>query len=130
MLGGDAKAAVTLAATGVPVVNGVQYYPQPTLWQGMGLAPEDWPEVNRYQHLTFVAEPMAPRGPAWRVQGRLDRVRVELDPMRFDFASTGARRVLARGEDAQRLRQSPRLRALGEVNGWVWFAPVNGVGSP
>jgi len=131
-LGGDAKAAVTLLAAGVPVVNGVLYYPQPRLWQnmGMGLAGDDWNEVNRYQHLTFVTTTLPPHTPAWRVEGSLDRVRVELDPMRFDFASTGAQRVLARGEDAQRLRQSPRLHALGEVNGWVWFAPVNRTGLP
>ncbi|QEA13241.1 DUF7657 domain-containing protein [Comamonas flocculans] len=126
VLSADAKAAVTLAAAGVPVVNGVLYYPQPVLWQGMGLTPQDWPAVNRYQHLSFVATPLPANGPPWRVAGELDRVRVSVDALRFDFASTGAGRVLARGEDARRLRESPRLHELGEVDGWVWFAPCTG----
>lgn len=127
VLSPDAKAAVTLAAAGVPVVNGVLYYPQAALWRGMGLAPQDWSTVNRYQHLSFVTAPLAPDGPAWRVEGELDRVRVSVDALRFDFASTGAGRVLARGEDARRLRESPRLRELGEARGWVWFVPPGGV---
>lgn len=121
-LGDDAKAAVTLVAAGVPVVNGVLYYPHPDLWLRMGLPAGDWHEVNRYQHLIFALAPLPPDRPAFAVRGEMDFVRVTLDPLRFDFARTGAARVAAPTQAAQQLRGNTSLRELGHHGDYVWFA--------
>ncbi|HRP19781.1 MAG TPA: hypothetical protein PK925_04050 [Alicycliphilus sp.] len=122
VVGNDAKAAVTLVAAGVPVVNSVLYYPHPELWKRMGLAQEDWGEVNRYQHLIFTAGALPPDEPPFRARGNMDFVRVTVDALRFDFASTGAGRVTAQEEAARLLRGNPGLQELGTHAGFVWFA--------
>ena len=121
VIGNDAKASVTLVAAGVPVVNAVLYYPHPELWKNMGLTDSDWDEVNRYQHLIFSLEPMPPTEPPFKAHGDMDLVRVSIDPQRFDFASTGAGRVVAATDAAPLLRASPNLRELGGHGGFVWF---------
>ena len=52
----------------------------------------------------------------------MDLVRVSIDPQRFDFASTGARRIMAPADTAQALSANPSLRELGGHGGFVWFA--------
>ncbi len=112
--------AMTLAAAGVPVVDGVFYYPQPSVWRGMQLPAADQDTVNRYQHLSFVQETMP--GPAtYRVINPTpDTVRVMVDPRRFDFAQTGAQ-VVVGNAGVFELRENPRLRLLGEYEGWAWY---------
>jgi len=122
VIGNDAKAAVTLVAAGAPVVNSVLYYPHPALWESMGLRVADWSEVNRYQHLIFSVGTFPAGEPPFKVHGQMDFVRVTVDPLRFDFARTGARRVLARAEVAPMLSGNPGLTALGMHDGFVWFA--------
>ena len=122
VIGNDAKAAVTLVAAGVPVVNAVLYYPHLALWRNMGLADRDWNEVNRYQHLIFSLGTIPSTEPPFKAHGNLDSVRVTVDPQRFDFASTGARRVMAHNDAAELLRTSPGLRELGVQGDYVWFA--------
>ena len=122
VISGDAKASVTLLAAGVPVVNAVLYYPQPLLWRNMGLTPADWSEVNRYQHLNFSLAPISEDKPPFQVRGQMDFVKVTIDPLRFDFASTGAQRVVASSDAAPQLRANGHLRELGEHGGYIWFA--------
>ena len=124
VIGNDAKAAVTLVAAGVPVVNGVLYYPHPQLWKSMGLADQDWSEVNRYQHLVFSLAAIPSTEPPFKATGNMDSVRVTVDPQRFDFASTGAGRVMASGDSAQLLRANPGLRERGKHGDFVWFSVV------
>lgn len=118
----DAKAAVTLVAAGVPVVNSVLYYPHPQLWQRMGLTQKDWSEVNRYQHLIFTVGKRPPDEAPFKAQGNMDFVRVTIDALRFDFTSTGASRVTAQEESAGLLRGNPGLQELGSHAGFTWFA--------
>lgn len=117
----DAKAAVTLVAAGVPVVNSVLYYPHVQLWKRMGLRGQDWHEVNRYQHLIFSLATIPSTEPPFKAHGAMDLVRVTVDPQRFDFASTGAGRVMAHAASAQLLRANHGLRELGAHGGFVWF---------
>jgi len=56
------------------------------------------------------------------VRGHMDSVKVAIDPQRFDFAGTGARRVLAWADAAQQLRANSQLLELGEHGGYVWFS--------
>ena len=122
VIGNDAKASVTLVAAGVPVVNAVLYYPHPELWKKMGLTDSDWNEVNRYQHLIFSLEAIPPTEPPFKAHGDMDLVRVSIDPQRFDFASTGAGRIMAPADAVQALSANPSLRKLGGHGGFVWFA--------
>jgi hypothetical protein len=112
---------MTLAAANVPVVNGVLYYPHRTFWNAIGLKAQDWPTVNRYQHLELALAHL-PDGPAFEVSHRLDAVVVTIDPQRFDFASAGAQRIVAQKEPAKLLRSNPELVELGHDGDLFWFA--------
>lgn len=126
VIGGWGVGPMTLAAVGVPTINGVLYYPQHTFWERIGLPSAEWPTVNRYQHLGFALANL-PTGPTFRVStNHLDAVDVAIDPRRFDFTSTGAQRVAALEEDAKSLRDSPLLTELGQHGGLFWFAVRNG----
>lgn len=122
VISSNAKASVTLLAAGLPVVNAVLYYPQPKLWQRMGLDAQNWGEVNRYQHLNFSLAAMTSEEPTFQVRGDMDAVKVTIDPLRFDFASTGARRVVIWHDSAPQLRINPLLREIGTYQGWIWFS--------
>lgn len=117
---GGGISAMTFAAVGVPVVNGVLYYPQQSLWTQMKLPSNEWPKVNRYQHLAFNLANI-PNGRPYRVANGLDNVNVEVDPRRFDFASTGAQRVAALEDEAKHLRDNPLLAEIGQYGRLVWF---------
>ncbi|MES2611782.1 MAG: hypothetical protein V4679_16150 [Pseudomonadota bacterium] len=112
--------AMALVAAGVPMVNGVFYYPQASVWRGMHLPAGDQDTVNRYQHLTFVQETM-PAPATYRVINPTpDSVRVLVDPRRFDFAQTGAQVVMGNDQIFE-LNENPRLRLLGKHEGWAWY---------
>jgi uncharacterized membrane protein len=117
----NSKAAMVLAATGVPVVNGVLYYPHKTLWEKMGLSGDDWQEVNRYQHLKFTLGILQEHLTFKVSHPTLDVVSVTVDPHRFSFASTGARRIASQEDAAAYLRNNPDLTLLGHADGWFWF---------
>lgn len=117
-----AKPSMQLVATGVPTVTGVLYYPQDKLWQKMGLTAQDWPIVNRYQHLSFSLTDDATAPPFRVSNSQGDTVIVTVNPRSFDFSSTGAQRVVAREENAPLLRDSPSLTELGHHSGWFWFS--------
>lgn len=126
VIGGDGIGPLSLAAVGIPIVNGVLYYPHRTLWTQLELNENYWNTVNRYQHLGFTTgknnEPEA-----YTVSAPLmDQVSVKIDPMRFDFSRTGAHRVAALEEQAIHLRGSPMLEELGSHKGLVWFAIKTG----
>ena len=123
VLDGDGIDAMTLAATGVPVVNGVFYYPHRSMWARMGLKPEEWSLVNRYQHLGFYLtnDDSAARG--YRlVLASIDQVHMHVHPRRFDFSCTGAARVAAPAQWADALARNPSLNRLGTYRNVAWFA--------
>ncbi|WP_298213455.1 hypothetical protein [Acidovorax sp.] len=118
------RAAMSLAAAGIPVVNGVFYYPQFSLWTAMNLPRSDMPAVNRYQHLFFALGEVEPPS-TYRVSTRSqlsDTVFVTIDATRFDFKATGAQVVLTKEADADQFMNNPQLRALGRHAGWAWFS--------
>ena len=123
VLNGDGSGAMVFAASGVPIVNGVFYYPHQSMWERMGLKREEWVLVNRYQHLGFylLNDVEAVRG--FRiVQPSLDQVHVHIHPLRFNFFCTGAARVAAPAQWADALAQNSSLTQLGSYQGVVWFA--------
>ncbi len=123
VLNGDGIGAMPFAASGIPVANGVFYYPHRVMWQRMGLTEVEWSKVNRYQHLGFypLKDVVEERG--YRVlQPALDHVHVHVHPRRFDFSCTGATRVAAPAQWADALADNPGLKRLGVYRDVVWFA--------
>ena len=123
VLNGDGIGAMVFAATGVPIVNGVFYYPHRSMWERMDLTREERVLVNRYQHLGFYVlnDVEAVRG--FRiVQPSIDQVHVHIHPLRFNFSCTGAARVAAPAQWADALAQNSSLTQLGSYQDVVWFA--------
>ncbi|MBH1963844.1 MAG: hypothetical protein I8H77_05890 [Comamonadaceae bacterium] len=115
--------ATTLAALGVPVINGALYYPHQSMWRSMQLPDDSWSVVNRYQHLTFVPA----RKPVGWLHYRattpvMDAVTVHFDPKAFDFSMTGAERVVSHKTLSSLMAENPHLEKIGEYREYVWFS--------
>lgn len=86
--------AMSLLAAGVPVANGVFYYPQRSLWKSLDPDGKSVSITNRYQHLLYIPQKLD--GVSYRIESpSADVVRVVFDPALFDFRLTGAQRVLS-----------------------------------
>ena len=120
LLSDSTIASMGLAAAGVPVASGVFYYPQPALWHSMGLPQEQWPQVNRYQHLTFAIGAVG-TGTYSIHNPSADTVRVVVSSAGFDFSTTGADVV---GSPAAQVIRNPSLAPLGRHQDWNWYAVV------
>lgn len=136
VLNGDGIGAMVFAASGVPVVNGVFYYPHQSMWERMDLTREERVLVNRYQHLGFYLLSDVEDARGFRiVQPSIDQVHVHIRPQRFNFSCTGAARVAAPAQWADALAQNSGLTRLGGYQDVVWFAvrpschPAAGSGS-
>lgn len=123
VLNGDGIGAMPLAAVGVPVANGVFYYPHRAMWERMGLTTDEWFKVNRYQHLGFYLLDDVDANRGYRVVlASVDQVHVHVNPQRFDFSCTGASRVAAPAQWADALDGNPVLTRLGTHQQVTWFA--------
>lgn len=123
VLNGDGIGAMPFAAVGIPIANGVFYYPHRIMWTRMGLAADEWFKVNRYQHLGFYLMDDVPEKRGYRIMlASLDQVHVHVHPQRFDFSCTGATRVAAPAQWADALANNPGLQRLGSLQNVVWFA--------
>lgn len=126
LLNGDGIGALTLAAAGVPIANGVFYYPHERFWEEMGLPSDKWSVVNRYQHLGFYVDSDVQESDGYYVfSPTIDQVHVHIHPLNFNFAKSGADRVAVLAQHAQGLRKNPSLNWLGEFRGLNWFAVNN-----
>jgi hypothetical protein len=112
--------AMFLAASGQPVINGIFYYPQLSLWARLDPEGRHAQLYNRYQHLMFFIQPgiealqiLVPHP---------DVVRVLINPERMDFNITGAQLLLALDGDRDSLSRNPTLMWLRSEKGWSWFA--------
>lgn len=123
VLDGDGIGAMVFAAVGIPVANGVFYYPHRAMWDRMGLTVKEWSQVNRYQHLGFYVLDDVEESRGYRiVLPSVDQLHVHVDPQRFDFSCTGARRVAVPAQRAEPLSLNPGLNRLGTYQGIAWFA--------
>ncbi len=111
--------AIFLAASGQPVINGIFYYPQLSLWARLDPEGRHVQLYNRYQHLMFFLEPGIE---ALQIQvPQPDVVRVLINPERMDFNVTGARLLLALDGDRDSLSRNRTLTWLRGEKGWSWF---------
>lgn len=113
--------AVTLPAVGMPVVNSVFYYPQPSLWASLDPGNRYANVHNRYQRLLLVLKKL-PEGISYQLDSpRLDEVRISLDPDRFDFRLLHAGMVIASPADGAKLRNNPSLTSAKTADRWELF---------
>ena len=126
VVNGDGIGALTLAAAGVPIANGVFYYPHEDFWRRMGLPEKKWSTVNRYQHLGFYVDAEVQESYGYYViSPTIDQVHIHVHPWNFDFSRTGADRVAVLTGHAAELRRNQSLNWLGEFRGLHWFAVKN-----
>ena len=110
-----------LMAGGVPVANGVFYYPQKSLWGRLDPTAAEANVYNRYQHLVFAFGRVAAMT-SFRLESPLcDQVRVFIAPERFDFYLTGAEIVAAPPGYSPLLRRNSGLERIGETSDYCWF---------
>ena len=112
--------AMFLIASGVAVINGVNYVPQKTLWSRMDPEGKQSSIYNRYQHLAFTGA-QASTEPYRLSNPHPDIVMVTLNLATFDFRLTGANVVLAPDNDKSRLDENKGLSFAGTAIGWSWF---------
>ena len=113
---GERNWAMALPAAGVPVVNSVFYYPQPSLWRALDPQGAQRDVYNRYQRLLLELAPQY-GGRGYVIDSpRLDEVRVTLDPVRFDFRLLGADFVLAPTHGTDALSSNDTLEPLLPAN--------------
>lgn len=109
---GSQVEAMGLLAAGVPVANGVFYYPQKSLWRSLDPTGASAAVTNRYQHLSYHPDTTGKVADFKLESPHDDVVRVTFNPTRFDFRLTTAERVLA--PNALDLSGNPHLALLGK----------------
>ena len=113
--------AMYLLAAGVPVANGVFYYPQPTFWARLDPDKKQSDIYNRFHHLIFTAGDVnAPSG-VHAETPHPDVVRLVVAPERFRFSMTGAQLVAAPIEHEAKLKQNSSLTFIRREGEWSWF---------
>lgn len=113
--------AMYLAAAGYPVINGVFYYPQQSLWERLDKEHSVSSTYNRYQHLIFLGS-NTDIAEGYKIESpQADVVKVVLDLARFDFKKTGAEIIGSPRKNQPELLKNPLLSFEKEENGWSWF---------
>lgn len=113
--------AMYLLASGLPVVNGVFYYPQSSLWERLDKNHTEANTYNRYQHLIFSGGVVENRD-NYRIESPFpDQVRVVVNLERFDFRKTGAGFIAAPQYEGMALRKNTALTYMKNEKGWSWF---------
>jgi hypothetical protein len=112
--------AMYYLASGMPVSNGVYYYPSRSLWAR--LDPDDkFSSVhNRYHHLLFSGLSASRPNPTIELT-QVDVVTLFVDLERFDFRLTDAGLVASPPIHETLLRKNPKLVFVENRSGWSWF---------
>lgn len=125
---GSQVPAMMLFASGVPVLNGVHYYPQSTIWRTLDPLGSDINLYNRYQHLIFFVQDIPGVRAHKIINPSLDVVHVVLDGKRFNFSTLPVRQILVNPSDEEHLRENKSLQYVGKVGAMILFRIVEQVG--
>ena len=109
-----------LLASGVPVANGIFYYPQKTLWSRLDPSGVQADTYNRYMHLTYLSA-LAPAKDYVLGTPRADVVTVTVNLETFNFIHSGAGMVTATDSHRDALDNNPSLSFIMSVDGWSWY---------
>lgn len=109
-----------LAAAGMPIVNGVFYYPQKSLWSRLDPSSSQSKAYNRYQHVLYTGTQGAGEN-AVLDNPAPDIVRVTVKLQSFDFRLSGAQLVLATDAQKTALAANASLSFMTSLNGWSAF---------
>ncbi len=109
-----------LAAAGVPIVNGVFYYPQKSLWSRLDPSNSQSNTHNRYQHVLYTGKQDA-RENVVIDNPNPDIVRITVKLQGFDFRLSGAQVVLATDAQKTALAANASLSFLTSLSGWSVF---------
>lgn len=113
--------AMYLVASGSPISNGIFYYPQQSIWHRLDPDGSNSNTYNRYQHLIYSIDDVAPF-PSYRLESpRPDVVKVYINPVTFDFNLSGADLLAAPAGKRLELEKNHKLQFISEADGWVWF---------
>lgn len=117
----DSGWSVKLTTIGLPVANGIFYYPPDSLWRSLDPRGDQRVLWNRYQHLHFSLDSL-PAGVTYRLHSpRLDAVWVTLDTQFFNFRKLKCQAVLTTVSNSQALSRNPSLRLVSKTNDWALF---------
>ncbi|MFM0145465.1 DUF7657 domain-containing protein [Paraburkholderia sp. RL18-085-BIA-A] len=117
--------AMTMMASGCPVLNGVWYYPQMKLWNALDPKRQNVFSYNRYQHLFFkLADLKGSVDPVVTVpQG--DVISVTVDARHFDFSRLPIDYVTVKSNEALDLPLNRTLKpAPSLTQDWLRFQVV------
>ena len=119
--------AMWMLASGLPVANGVFYYPQRSLWKRLDMNHTKSDIYNRFQHL-FYFSGVTENTDNYRIESpQADVVRVVVDLEHFDFRKTGAGLLAAPQNNEVALRKNAVLTHIRNENGWSWFQIIGGL---
>lgn len=119
--------AMLLLASGLPVANGVFYYPQNSLWERLDKEHKKSNTYNRYQHLIFSGG-YVESSDNYRIESpQADVVKIIVDLEKFDFRKTGARLITAPQHEEIALRKNAVLIHIKNAKGWAWFQVIGGL---
>ncbi|NMM02218.1 hypothetical protein HHL24_30375 [Paraburkholderia sp. RP-4-7] len=117
--------AMTMMASGCPVLNGVSYYPQMKLWDALDPHKQNVFSYNRYQHLFFkLADLQGAVDPVVTVpQG--DVINVTVDARHFDFRRLPIEYVTVKSDEGLDLPLNQTLAPAPSLSqGWLRFKVV------
>lgn len=107
--------AMILLAADVPVLNGVFFYPQKSVWSVLDPGGVEERIHNRYQHLTFSCGEDPSIAPAAISSPTPDQVHVKVSCARFQFDALPLDLVISRSP--RELSHNPSLRLERKVGG-------------
>jgi hypothetical protein len=112
--------AMFLIASGVSVVNGINYFPQKQLWRRLDPEGTQQSVYNRYQHLSFLGVESPARDFLIETT-HPDVVNVKVNLKTFDFRLSGAEVILAPAHQKNALASNPHLSFVMTTEGWSCF---------
>ena len=118
---GGQKSAMQLLAAGVPVANGVFFYPPIGFWSNLDPVGERSSIYNRYQHLIAGMQVHGKPGGFVITSPQRDVVRLTIDPRCFDFRLTTAQLLAVPDAQTVGLDSNPSVSYAGSTAAWRWY---------